>query len=243
VEDRTSEARCDTCFLVLQRLRLRNEYADGSRSRVYDCDLVSRPESDAVAVLLYRIDDRRRVRVLLRDSVRPPVFLRLHKRFVHPDPRVYSSLREIVAGLVEPSDAAGSRGLHARAAAEAREEAGLVVLEDDFEVIGGETFASPGVSDEKLYFCAASADVGAARAGAGDGSVMEEAGAIAVLELGEAIEACRSGEIPDMKTELGLLRLADHLGFIPQLDCFEDELPPGLRSRHRRLGIAAARNR
>jgi 8-oxo-dGTP pyrophosphatase MutT (NUDIX family) len=243
VEDRTSEARGDTGFLVLSRLRLRNEYADGSRSRVYDCDLMSRPESDAVAALLYRVDDRRRVRVLLRDSIRPPVFLRLHKRFVHPDPRIYSSLREIVAGLVEPSDAEGPSGLCARAAAEAHEEAGLKVPAASFEVVGGETFASPGVSDEKVYFCAASADVDAARAGAGDGSVMEEAGAIAVLELSEAIEACRSGAIPDMKTELGLLRLADHLGFIPQLDCFADELPPELRSRHRRLGITAARDK
>ena len=99
------------------------------------------------------------------------------------------------------------------------------------------------MSDEKLYFCAAPADIDAARAGDGDGSVMEEGGFIAVLELGEAIAACRSGEIPDMKTELGLLRLADHLGFIPQLDCFKDELPLELRERHRRLGIAAVQDR
>ncbi len=243
VEDRSSEARCDEGFLLLSRLRLRNEYDDDSHSRVYDCDLMSRPGSDAVAVLLYHIDGRRRVRVLLRDAIRPPVYLRLHKRLVHPDPHSYLSLRELVAGLVESSDTAGPSGLRQRAAAETLEEAGLALPVDGFEVVGGETFASPGVSDEKLYFCAAPADIGAARAGDGDGSVMEEGGFIAVLELGEAIAACRSGEIPDMKTELGLLRLADHLGFIPQLDCFKDELPLELRERHRRLGIAAVRDR
>jgi ADP-ribose pyrophosphatase len=243
VEDRTSEARCDEGFLVVSRLRLRNEYDDGSHSRVYDCDLVSRPGSDAVAALLYRIDESRRVWVLLRDATRPPVYLRIHKRFVHPDPGPYLSLRELVAGIVESSDATGPTGLRERAAAETREEAGLAVPVDAFDVVGGETFASPGMSDEKVYFCAAAADVEAARAGDGDGSVMEEGGSVAVLELGEAIAACRRGEIPDMKTEVGLLRLADHIGFIPQLDCFADELPAELRARHRRLGIAAAPHR
>jgi ADP-ribose pyrophosphatase len=239
VEDRTSEARCDEGFVTVSRLRLRNEYEDGARSREYACDVVSRPGSDAVVALLYRIDERRRVRVLLRDSVRPPVYLRVRRRFVHPDPRTYSSLRELVAGIVEPDDPPGSPGLCRRAAEEAREEAGLELGDGAFEVVGGEAFASPGISDEKLYFCAAPADLAAANAGTGDGSVMEEAGSVVVLELGEAIAACRSGEIPDLKTEVGLLRLADHLGFVPQLDCFVDELPPELRERHRRLGIAA----
>ena len=49
VEDRTAESRCDRGFLTLERLRLRNEYSDGSRSEVYDCDLVSRRGVDAAA--------------------------------------------------------------------------------------------------------------------------------------------------------------------------------------------------
>ena len=59
------------------------------------------------------------------------------------------------------------------------------------------------------------------------------------MELGDAIEACRSGEIPDLKTEVGLLRLADHLGWLPQLDCFVDELPEELQERYRRRGVVA----
>ena len=47
-------------------------------------------------------------------------------------------------------------------------------------------------------------------------------------------------EIPDMKTEVALLRLADHLGYIPQLGCFAHELPDELRTRYTRLGVAAA---
>jgi hypothetical protein len=68
---------------------------------------------------------------------------------------------------------------------------------------------------------------------------MEEVGRLVRLELTAAIEACRRGEIPDMKTELALFRLCDHLGFIPQLGCFASELPEPLRARYRRLGIAA----
>jgi hypothetical protein len=108
-------------------------------------------------------------------------------------------------------------------------------------VLGGESFASPGTSDEKLRFCCAPAPLAQGSAGAGDGSVMEEGARLVSLELGEAIAACRSGAIPDMKTELGLLRLADHLGYLPQLGCFVDELPPALAARHSRLGLAPPR--
>ncbi len=240
VEDRSADSRCDQGFLRLARLRLRNRYDDGSRSAVYDCDVLSRPGSDAVVAVLYEIDGERRIRVLLREGPRAPVYLRRHKRFVHPDPRVYASLAELVAGVVEATDPPGLEGLRQRAAQEAREEAGLEVPPEGFAAIGGESFASPGTGDEKLYFCASAAPLADARGGDGDGSVMEECAELRLLELGEAIEACRDGRIPDLKTEVGLLRLADHLGYLPQLGCFAGELPEALRSRHRRLGVAAA---
>jgi hypothetical protein len=46
-----------------------------------------------------------------------------------------------------------------------------------------------------------------------------------------------------MKTKLGHLRPADHLGFIPRLDRLEDGLPPLPRTHHRRPGLAAVRDR
>jgi ADP-ribose pyrophosphatase len=238
VEDRTAESRCDEGFLRVARLRLRNHYDDDSKSEVYACDVLSRPGSDAVVAVLYEIDGRRKVRVLLRDAPRAPVYLRRHKRFVHPDPRVYASLMELVAGMVEESDGPSDAGLCRRAAVEAEEEADLRLSPEGFRVIGGETFASPGTGDEKLYFCAGAADTSKADPGRGDGSVMEECARLVTLELGEAIEACRSGAIPDMKTEVGLLRLADHLGYLPQLGCFVDELPDELRARHSSLGVS-----
>ena len=72
---------------------------------------------------------------------------------------------------------------------------------------------------------------------------MEEAGRLVVMDLAAAIEACRSGAIPDMKTEVALLRLADHVGWLPQLGLFVHELPPELAQRYRRLGVASADGR
>ena len=242
VEDRTASSRCDEGFLTLERLRLRNEYDDGSRSAVYDCDLVSRRGIDAVVAVLYELDgapDRPTgVRVLLREGVRAPVYLRHRKAFVHPDPQVYTTIQELVAGIVEADDPTGAPGLARRAAVEAHEEAGLPLDEGAFSVLGGETFSSPGTGDEKLYFTAAPAPLAEAGGGAGDGSVMEEYGRLHVLGLREALAACRDGRIPDMKTEVGLTRLADHLGYLPSLACFVHELPPELAARHAPPGLA-----
>jgi ADP-ribose pyrophosphatase len=242
VEDLTARSRCDEGFLRVARLNLRNVYADGSRSAVYPCDVVSRPGSDAVVAVLYEIDGERRVQVVLRESIRPPIYLRRLKRFEHPDAREYTSILEVVAGLIEAGDGAGEAGLRRRAAIEAREEAGCEVSESRFGVIGDETFASPGTSDEKVYYCVAPVKIAECRGGAGDGTVMEENARLLERELGEAIEACRRGEIPDMKTEIALLRLADHLGYLPQLGCFASDLPEPLRARYRRLGVAPARD-
>jgi ADP-ribose pyrophosphatase len=238
VEDRTAASRCDEGFLTLRRLRVRNLY-EGGASEAYPCDVVSRPGSDAVVAVLYERDAEGRIHVWLRESPRAPIYLRRWKRFHHPDPREYLTLAEVVAGLVEAGDAAGEAGLRERAAQEAREEAGFAVAPGAFAVIGGETFASPGTSDEKIYFCAAPVDEAERREALGDGSLMEQDGRLVRLELGEALAACRSGAIPDMKTEVALGRLCDHLGFLPQLGCTADALPPALRARYRRLGVAA----
>jgi len=226
--------------LRVARLSLRNVYEDGSRSEIYPCDVVSRPGSDAVVAVLYEVDEECRVQIALRESTRPPIYLRRFKTFEHTDSRQYTSILEVVAGLIEAGDGEGQAGLQRRAAIEALEEAGCEATPESFSVIGDETFASPGTSDEKVYYCAAPVELSECGGGSGDGTVMEEASRLLERELGEAIEACRRGEIPDMKTEIALLRLADHLGYLPQLGCFVSELPEELRARYRRLGVAPA---
>ena len=174
VEDRTAESRCDEGFLKLRRLRLRNVYEDRV-SEVYPCDVVSRPGSDAVVAVLYERGADGRVHVWLREAPRAPIYLRRWKRFHHPDEREYLTIAEVVAGLVEPGDGEGAAGMRQRAAIEAREEAGFAVEAAEFAVIGGETFASPGTSDEKVYYCAGPVRAAERTAAHGDGTVMEEA--------------------------------------------------------------------
>ncbi|MBV21305.1 MAG: NUDIX hydrolase [Planctomycetaceae bacterium] len=240
VGDRTATSRCDEGYIKVARLDVRNVYSDGSTSETYSCDVMSRPQSDAVVAVLYALDGEGGIEVVLREAPRVPIYLRRDKEFVHPDPREYLSLHEVVAGVVEASDPAGIEGLRVRAHAEALEEAGVTIDPGDFQPLGDESFASPGVTDEKIYFVAGHVPSGQeAATPQGDGSTMEEWCVLHRFELGRAIEACRTGEIPDMKTEVALLRLADYLGWIPQLRCFRADLPPELAARYSPLGLGS----
>ncbi|MEZ0228988.1 MAG: NUDIX hydrolase, partial [Planctomycetota bacterium] len=212
VADRTASSKCDEGFLRLRRLSLRNHYEDGTTSRDYPCDIVSRPGADAVAVVLWHREGSKLL-VHLRRGARAAVYLRKDKKaeLVQPDDRVYETLEELVAGILEAEDT-GPEGLMRRGALEAHEEAGFEVQPGAVRVLGAGFFPTPGVTDEKVFL--AEVEVDPAKAGAieGDGSVMEEGASTVVRELCAAIAACRRGEILDAKTEIGLFRLADSLG-------------------------------
>ena len=60
---------------------------------------------------------------------------------------------------------------------------------------------------------------------------MEEWSKVHLMDLRDALDACRDGRIPDMKSEVALQRLAQHLGYIRLLDCFIEDLPDSLRAR------------
>lgn len=239
VEDRTPSSRCDEGFVRVRRFILRNTYTDGSRSPTYPCDVVSRRSVDAVAVVLWHRDPAGEVWVHWREATRPPVWLRRLKQDQLPykDPAPYDRIGEIVAGVLEADDD-GSEGVRRRGAIEAKEEAGYEVDPGHVHALGeAGLFPSPGVTDEKIYLVAAEVDPSARGTAEGDGSVLEEGTRMVSRPLREAIAMCRRGGLPDAKTELGLLRLADHLGYIPQLDCFRDDLPPALQSRYDGLGL------
>jgi ADP-ribose pyrophosphatase len=240
VEDRTAGSRCDEGFLRLRRFMLRNTFTDGTVSEPYPCDVLSRRRVDAVAVVLWHKDPHTgRVQVHYRESTRPPVWLRRLKTQELPvqDKSTYDRLGEIVAGVLEVDDL-GVEGIRQRGIIEAKEEAGFDVDPHDVQPLGQDGFfPSPGVTDEKVYLVAAEVDPAARGAAHGDGSVQEQGSRMVTRDLRDAIEACRKGEVADAKTELGLLRLADLLGYLPQLDLFVDDLPPDLRARYQRLGV------
>ena len=203
-------------FLEIRRLRMRNRRADGSTSRPYVCDSIARPYGqDAVIVCVYtrslRTEGTPMVDVLVRDGLRPPLSLARDPAIAPlPEPPSGMFVTELVAGIIEPHDR-GEAGLRTRAAAEVLEEAGFVVDPATIVILGAGSLPSPGALIEKFYFCAVEVDPHAQQPLAGDGSPMEEGARTRWIELDEAITACLRGDLCDLKTELGLRRLREHL--------------------------------
>ncbi len=211
VKDRTDDARCNEGFLRLRRLEIQNLYSDGSRSLPYPCDIMSRLHHDAVAVVIYhQVPRTGKTTVFLREGIRPPLFFRKGEELPVEDPREYLTFVEIVAGLLEDGDR-GEEGINQRAAIEVLEEAGISVQPDRVFSLGGPFFPSPGTTVEKIHLRALEIHPSEIDTPTGDGSPMEESGKIISLELHEAIEMSMRGEIEDVKTEIGLRRLADYL--------------------------------
>jgi ADP-ribose pyrophosphatase len=200
-------------FLALRRLDVRNRHADGTLSRPYLVDYVTRPKGvDAIVVAIWSRQGGE-VQVLLRDGLRPPIhFGRDPNEIPLPDPRKYLFCRELVAGIIEHGER-GEDAVRRRAAAEVEEEAGFVVDPAAITFLGAGSFPSPGALSEKFIYCAVEIpDLSPPRAPQGDGSPYEDGATTLWMELDDAIAACGRGEIEDAKTELGLRRLRDRLG-------------------------------
>jgi ADP-ribose pyrophosphatase len=205
IEDFSASARCDEGFLRVRRLRCQNRRADGTASKVYRVDVVDRPRLDAVAVLVYR-RGASGLEVLTRMNLRPAAYFRRGKEMTVPDGATYLRVEEIVAGLLEPEDK-GEAGLRHRAAEEVHEEAGYEVKPEEIQLLGAGFFLAPGILSEKVF--PAAVDVTGKEPGVpqGDGSPLEEGTHLQWRPIRELLARCRSGEVPDAKTEIALLRL------------------------------------
>jgi ADP-ribose pyrophosphatase len=192
-------------FLEIRRLRVKIIRADGTPTAQGLYDFIERPVGlDAVVIALFhRRSDG--IDVLLREAVRVPVV------FGRPE----SGLRtmfELVAGILEVGED-DFAALQKRAAAEAHEEAGLILPPESFSRLGPPLFPTPGMCAEKFHFAAAEVkDPGAAVRPIGDGSPFEEGARLHWIDLDQALEKFARGDFDDMKTELGLRRLKSHLG-------------------------------
>jgi ADP-ribose pyrophosphatase len=197
-------------FLPVRTLKLVNHYADGTSSREYLCDVVVPRWVDAVAVVLYHRDGDR-VRVGLKECLRPCIYVRRTLDLPFPDRERSPIVLELVAGRLEPDDT-GWEGVVRRTVEEAMEEAGFAVDPSAVRRLGPPYFSTPGMSPEKIYMTSVEVDPARAREVEGDGSPMEDVGRVRFVELRDALGMCRSGEIEDAKTEIGLLRLKEQLG-------------------------------
>lgn len=204
VEDFTASARCDEGFLHVRRLKVKNRRADGSASNVYRVDVVDRPRLDAVAVLVWR-RGANGPEFLTRQNLRPAAYFRRDKVPTVPDGRSHLFCEEIVAGLLEDSDR-GEPGLRHRAAEEVLEEAGFRVAPEQVALLGPPFFVAPGILSEKIFLAAVEVTGLEPEAAQGDGSPLEEGGAITWRDEASLRKAIADGVIQDAKTELALVR-------------------------------------
>lgn len=193
-------------FLRLRCRSLRRRLSDGTLSEPFKYDTVEREFLDAVVIVLFR-RSAAGVEVCLRSQLRVPLLFRDQQHV--PDPGCTRAvLWELPAGLIEPGES-GFEGVAHRASLETHEETGYRVAAERFRPLGPPALPTPGLVAEKFHFVQAElrdSDLG--EAPAGDGHALEEGATLQFVELSAALRAADAGQLPDLKTELGLRRFA-----------------------------------
>ncbi len=195
-------------FLRIRRVTLRARFEAGGESAPFVYDVIDRDRLDAVVIAAHFRDASGRRHVFLRSALRPPVALRPLSVRPFPEPPWLGALWELPAGLVEV-DEQSPEGLLACAARELREELGVEVPASALRPLGPSSFPAPGMVGERHYYFEVEVDPRVRVTPTEDGSALERDAVIFSLPLEEALARCRTGEIEDAKTELGLRRLAE----------------------------------
>jgi ADP-ribose pyrophosphatase len=216
VEDLTPEQPKGFCRLVRQRLLARADrhphHHAATEPFVYDW--LERRALDAVVVIAYYFDAQGVPWVYLRSATRPPVAKRDPARIPRSEWLRDEGLWEVTAGLVE-DDEETPEGLVRCACRELEEELGFTVDSEVMLPLGPSTLPAPGIIGERHFFFRVEVNPQKRAAPSLDGSALEQLGTIIEVPLADALSACRSGEVEDAKTELGLRRLAEALGNAP----------------------------
>ena len=208
-------------FLHLEKATIRNVYQDGAKSRWYPVETARTPFSDAVVLAIHLAPPRQngdylQTKVLLRRGPRPAAWFRsLLPEFMGMDSHPSAGdVWELPAGGVEPLDLEpGGGGIPGRAIAEAMEETGFRIGVEQLKPLGPPAFTAPAFSHEKLHYFATQVEEDQACEPPGDGHPLETGTELRFVSLKEAFRWCRAGIIIDLKTEVGLRRLADCLAF------------------------------
>jgi ADP-ribose pyrophosphatase len=195
-------------FLRLVRRRLRVHYPDGSTSDAFVYDEVDRRAIDAAVIAARYVGADGVRRVVLRSSIRPPLYFRDPARAPIAFPERHGALWELPAGLVEV-DEQSPEGLLRGAARELSEEAGFAVDPARLSALGPSTYPCAGVIAERHFFFEVVVDPASRGEPSLDGSALERDGKLIDVPLVAALEMCRNGEIEDAKTEIALRRLAE----------------------------------
>jgi len=208
VEDTTAGSRCDAGFIRVKRRRLALTYADGSESAPFPYDEAWRVNLDAVTIAAHYRDASGVPHVYLRSAVRPPLALRPEEPVAAAQSYAPGGVWELPAGLVEEGERSEA-GLVRCAAREVEEELGFHTEHASYAPLGRGMFPTPGLIGERIHFFHVEVDASTRHAPSEDGSALERGAEIAAIALDDALALVRAGEIEDMKTEIGIRRLAE----------------------------------
>lgn len=180
----------------LSRVTARCDYPDGTRSEPFLYDVVTRDAIDAV-VVVPTFREHGVTFVILRSALRVPLSLR---------DATLGNLWELPAGLVEEGETPEEAG-----ARELLEEVGARVSSSSLVRLGAPVTPAPGALAEIQHFVVAEVEPSTLTAPEEDGSPLERNAALVALSLDAALRDLSAHGVVDAKTELGLLRLRDHL--------------------------------
>ncbi len=195
-------------FLRVHRAMYRLRFANGETSEPFAYDVVERARLDAVVIAAhFRGGDGRR-RVYLRSALRPPVATRARDVSPHPEREDLGSLWELPAGLVE-EDERTPEGLVGCAVRELHEELGFDVDAASVRPLGPSAFPAPGMIGERHFYFHVEVEPAKRKVPLEDGSPLERHAAVILAPLDELLALVRQGGLEDLKTEVGLRRLAE----------------------------------
>jgi 8-oxo-dGTP pyrophosphatase MutT (NUDIX family) len=202
-------------YFKLSRRKIRNLYSDDTKSDWYWVEAAHSPFYDAVVLLLYVESPGEPVALYLRRSLRPAVaFRRFSPLHLQSDNGEHlAEIWELPAGGIEKVDLEpGGGGPRARAVAEAWEEAGFKVQEEDLIPLGKAPYSAPALAGERLNYYICKVNPEDAQPPQGDGHPMETGSELVLLPLPEALQWIDQGKVSDLKTEVGIRRFAAWLG-------------------------------
>ena len=206
VEERP--AGVDPGFLRIRRVTLRARFEGGEESAPFVYDIIDRDRLDAVVIAAHFRDEAGRRHVFLRSALRPPVALRPLEVRPFPEQPWLGALWELPAGLVEV-DERSPEGLRACASRELLEELGVDVPASALRALGPSTFPAPGMVGERHFYFHVEVEPAKRKVPLEDGSPLERHAAVILAPLDELLALVRAGGLEDLKTEVGLRRLAE----------------------------------
>ena len=184
--------------------------AQGQNMREMVIDSVVRYQPDASVIIPWTMKYRdggnrmeREAHVWLRSSIRPAAAVRFNNDplFSHN-----GNLWELPAGIIDKGETPQEA-----AQRECKEEAGFDCDVEEFKYLST-MLSMPALMAEQLFFYAVEVDNDLQREPTLDGSPLEEGAELWCVPLDDALQMANSGKLPDMKTNLGLRFLVNHIG-------------------------------